>query len=98
MDVVTTTRQYIKHAAKSDLPECPNQGLCKALRSRTCLNQDSQDSRIFKMAIPNPANPFILIILIGVTQLKAFTLTLTLSLALHQKSRLHQKSGEFRLN
>ena len=26
------------------------------------LNQDSQDLRIFKMEIPNPANPFILII------------------------------------
>ena len=33
-----------------------------------CLNQDSQDLRIFKMEIPNPANPFILIILIILIQ------------------------------
>ena len=34
-----------------------------------CLNQDLHDLRIFKMMeIPNPANPFVLIILIGLTQ------------------------------
>ena len=38
--------------------------LSKVLPLSHCLNQDSQDLGIFKMEIPNPANPFILIILI----------------------------------
>ena len=43
------------------------QGLSKVHRLGHCLNQDLQGLRISKMEIPNPVNPFILIILIGLT-------------------------------